>query len=134
MEDSNESVVDSKGELRSANLLALKLRDQQNIDLIKNDPDVLNQLAKQAVEATDKISEESQFRRAFESDRQVYRYTVQFLGVTVLFAVTGIIVIAMTEIIGKHPNVKMPDALVAIASAAVGALAGLLSPIAINRR
>jgi hypothetical protein len=57
------------------------------------------------------------------SDRWIYRWVVIFLGLTVLFAVVGMLVLVALSKIDK-----LPDGVVAIASAAVGALAGLLAP------
>jgi hypothetical protein len=60
------------------------------------------------------------------TDVWIYRTVVIILGVTVLATVFGGIYLA---IISKADlNVKLPDAVVAIGSAAVGALAGLLAP------
>ena len=57
-----------------------------------------------------------------QSDAWIYRMVVAFLGFTVLVTVVGLIVLAAT---GKSPA---PEGLVALGSAAVGALAGLLAP------
>jgi hypothetical protein len=59
-------------------------------------------------------------------DIWIYRGVVAVLGLTVLTTVFGGIYLA---VIGKaDAAVKLPDAIVAIGSAAVGALAGLLAP------
>lgn len=52
----------------------------------------------------------------------VYRYVVFFLGLTITLIVIGYFVIT---ILGKGP---LDSAIIAIASSAVGALAGLLAP------
>lgn len=57
-------------------------------------------------------------------DLLIYRIVVVVLGVTVLATVFGGIFLALKA----DPNIKLPDAIVAIGSAAVGALAGLLAP------
>jgi hypothetical protein len=59
-------------------------------------------------------------------DVWIYRAVVVVLGVIVIATVFGGIYIA---VIGRgEPTMKLPDAIVAIGSAAVGALAGLLAP------
>jgi len=65
------------------------------------------------------------------NDKWIYRVVVLVLGITVIGAVFGGIAIA---IIAKGDvNMKLPDAVVAIGSAAVGALAGLLAPSPVGR-
>jgi|AraplaMF_Col_mMF_1032025.scaffolds.fasta_scaffold01939_6 hypothetical protein len=60
------------------------------------------------------------------SDVWIYRAVVMFLGVSLLLTVSGGIALA---IIAKgDTKIALPEALVAIGSAAVGALAGLLAP------
>ena len=59
------------------------------------------------------------------TDVWIYRAVVLVLGLTLLITVVGGIFLA---IIGKgDQTVKLPDAIVALGSAAVGALAGLLA-------
>ena len=61
-----------------------------------------------------------------ETDVWIYRLVVGALGLTVLIAVVGAIVLtAMGE---GETGRKVPEVLVALGSAAVGALAGLLAP------
>jgi hypothetical protein len=55
-------------------------------------------------------------------DKWVYRIVVISLSLTVLGALVGAIVLEMAK------NISPPDLLVALGSAAVGALAGLLAP------
>jgi hypothetical protein len=62
--------------------------------------------------------------RPLEYDLWIYRVVVGVLGVTVVVTVFGGIFLALKA----DPNIKLPDAIVAIGSAAVGALAGLLAP------
>jgi hypothetical protein len=57
-------------------------------------------------------------------DLWIYRVVVSILGLTVIATVFGGIYLAMKA----DSNIKLPDAIVAIGSAAVGALAGLLAP------
>lgn len=62
---------------------------------------------------------------ALVTDHWIYRIVVLSLGFTILIVVGGAVWLA-----AKHTNgeVKIPEALTAIGSAAVGALAGLLAP------
>jgi hypothetical protein len=57
-----------------------------------------------------------------QSDRWIYRLVVAFLGLTVLLTILG----------GFYLSIKtaatIPEGLIALGSAAVGALAGLLAP------
>jgi hypothetical protein len=61
----------------------------------------------------------------YQGDVWVYRIVVIVLGITVLLTVTGGLGLAFT---GSPNNYKMPPELIALGSAAVGALAGLLAP------
>lgn len=62
--------------------------------------------------------------RPLEFDRWVYRVTVAVLGLAVLFVAYAQFAIAMRS----APARAVPDGLIAIGSAAIGALAGLLAP------
>lgn len=57
-------------------------------------------------------------------DRWPYRLVVIALGLTAIFVVVGVFVLKAL----KGDTVTIPDALVAIGSAAVAGLAGLLAP------
>lgn len=57
-------------------------------------------------------------------DKWIYRIVVFSLGITILLVVGGAIYLAAT----KPGEVRIPEVLTAIGSAAVGALAGLLAP------
>ncbi len=59
-----------------------------------------------------------------QTDKWIYRIVVSALGLTVLIVVSGGIYLAAKP----DPATAIPDILVAIGSAAVGALAGLLTP------
>ncbi|KZD24463.1 hypothetical protein [Tardiphaga robiniae] len=60
------------------------------------------------------------------NDKWIYRTVVVILGVAVIATVFGGIYLAILA--KADQSVKLPDAIVAIGSAAVGALAGLLAP------
>lgn len=64
--------------------------------------------------------------RPLETDKWIYRMVVFFLGAVVLVTVIG--GIYLTSVGGTSQNFQIPQGIVAIGSAAVGALAGLLAP------
>lgn len=64
--------------------------------------------------------------KPLESDRWIYRLVVSFLGITVVLTIAGGIFLTYKG--GTSPNYQLPQGIVAIGSAAVGALAGLLAP------
>jgi len=102
-----------KEEIRSADqMVNILLRDPARLDAIKASPS--EELPKIAVEA-------KQQTPAYMGDKWVYRMVVGALGLLALIAaVGGIILVA--------GNRTAPDILVALGSAAIGALAGLLAP------
>ena len=62
-----------------------------------------------------------------QSDVWIYRMVVGALGLAVLIAIIGAIILSM------NGDGNIPDVLTALGSAAVGALAGLLAPSPSNR-
>lgn len=65
------------------------------------------------------------------TDVWIYRAVVGVLGLTLLVTVIGGIALAF---VGKgDATIRLPDAVVALGSAAVGALAGLLAPSPVTR-
>jgi hypothetical protein len=65
------------------------------------------------------------------TDVWIYRAVVVILGLAALGTVFG--GLALVAIGQGDPDTKLPDAIVAIGSAAVGALAGLLAPSPVAR-
>ncbi|WP_205995667.1 hypothetical protein [Pseudolabrys sp. FHR47] len=61
----------------------------------------------------------------YVSDVVIYRIVVTVLGATVILTVAGGLGLAF---LGSPDNYKIPPELIALGSAAVGALAGLLAP------
>jgi hypothetical protein len=97
--------------VQSASELAVRVAQDPNLQQeIKDDP--VNALANLAA--------------PLESDVWIYRTVVVALGLTVLLAMVGSIVLGFK-------NMAFPDASLALGSAAVGALAGLLAPAPGNR-
>jgi hypothetical protein len=61
-----------------------------------------------------------------QKDKWLYRMVVAVLGLTVVSSVVGTIALAMT-------GQSTPEVIVALGSAAIGGLAGLLAPSPMNR-
>jgi hypothetical protein len=61
-----------------------------------------------------------------QNDIWLYRIVVAVLGLTVVASIIGAIVLAMS-------GYSTPEVLVALGSAAIGGLAGLLAPSPLNR-
>lgn len=66
-----------------------------------------------------------ELRSPIETDVWIYRAVVSVLGIIALVTVIGGITITLTV---QDTSISLPDAIVALGSAAVGALAGLLAP------
>ena len=100
-------------EARSVNDLAVRVAQDPSLqERIKEDPaQVIASLAAEPL----------------RSDVWIYRMVVGALGLVVLIAIIGAIVLAVF-------NMSIPDVLTALGSAAVGALAGLLAPSGIGQR
>ena len=93
----------------AAELAQWVAQDQELQQQIASDPMVLTRLAAPAREAT---------------DRWIYRFVVLALGLTAVFVVVGVFVLKAL----KGDSVTILDALVALGSAVIAALAGLLAP------
>jgi hypothetical protein len=61
------------------------------------------------------------------ADKQVYRLVVLFLGLTALLTVLGCIILHGIGVFHQE-NHQIPTGLIALGSACIGALAGLLAP------
>jgi hypothetical protein len=100
------------------------MANQKNVDeffeAIKADPNVPAEIRRRAEEVRIQIPQE-----VLKSDVWIYRAVVAVLGITVLATITGGLGLAFK---GDLANYKLPAEIVAIGSAAVGALAGLLAP------
>jgi uncharacterized membrane protein YbhN (UPF0104 family) len=87
------------------------------VTMIAKDKSLEEEIRKDPAKAIAKITESP-----LKTDKWIYRIVVSALGLAVLLAVIGGIYLA------AKPNTAIPDILVALGSAAVGALAGLLAP------
>lgn len=101
---------------RSADeLVKMALLEPGRLDKLRADPALeLQKLAREAVAVVPQGP-------VLESDMWIYRIVVSALGLAILCAVIGGIVLAAMKI------TPLPEVLIAIGSAAVGALAGLLA-------
>jgi hypothetical protein len=105
------------GNMHSAFAMSDKiLASKELIEKVREDPaKELPKVAKQVVDEQ---------KSALVTDRWIYRIVVISLGGTILLVVLGAILLAVLN----NQDVKIPEILTAIGSAAVGALAGLLAP------
>jgi hypothetical protein len=86
-------------------------------------PDVRKQLVKKVNETKEKLSP------PLESDKWIYRFVVIFLGLAILSSLTFTFFLTVNTINTiAAKDLKIPDIFLAMGSAAVGALAGLLAP------
>jgi hypothetical protein len=85
--------------------------------MIKKDKSLEDEIKKDPAKAIAKITESP-----LQADKWIYRIVVSALGLAVLLAVSGGIYLAANKV------TAIPEILIAIGSAAVGALAGLLVP------
>jgi hypothetical protein len=81
------------------------------------------------------ISEKIQEARTpLESDKWIYRIVVGSLGLAILCCLLFTFALMWYHLSGNSQNeIKIPDIFMAIGSAAVGALAGLLAPSPVSR-
>jgi hypothetical protein len=112
----NEMAQDN---IRSAIALVNRVVNSQELTAkVKENPGVeLPKIAEQIV---------SEMPPPLDSDPWIYRIVVLALGSTVLIVVAG--AVALAAAYTGTGDVKIPEVLTAIGSAAVGALAGLLAP------
>jgi|AMWB02.1.fsa_nt_gi flagellar motor component MotA len=99
--------------IRSADeMLNIVRANPVRLNALKEDP--LPELEKLRVEAVEKI-------KGYVEDKMVYRIAICVLGTLAILAAIGSIILALQDI-------KTPEVLVALGSAAVGALVGLFAP------
>jgi hypothetical protein len=83
-------------------------------------PEVKKQLTKKVEEAKENL------RTPLETDKWIYRFVVAFLGFAILASLCFTFFLTLRS--SNPQDLKIPDIFLAIGSAAVGALAGLLAP------
>ena len=87
--------------------------------MIAKDKNLEEEIKKDPIEEIARITESP-----FQTEKWIYLIVVLILGLTVLIISSGVIYLTATN----NGKVDIPEILVAIGSAAVGALAGLLAP------
>ncbi len=88
---------------------------------LEKGPIIQQEFKSDPLEAIKKFQSVSRF-----NDKQIYRLAVLFLGLIVLTICIGAII--LTGLNAKEKGFEVPDILVATASTAIGAVAGLLTP------
>ena len=86
-------------------------------DLVREDPALAREIQSRPAEAIAELA------APLERDVWIYRIVVSALSLVAVLSIVGAIVVA----VGTN-DTQVPDAVVALGSAAVGALAGLLAP------
>jgi len=86
--------------------------------MVANDPNLQQQVKDDPVGTLNRLAEPP-----LETDRWIYRIVVSALGLSALLVVVGVIVLKAID-----SKTAIPDAMVAIGSASIAALAALLVP------
>lgn len=86
-------------------------------EMIREDPDLAREVSSRPAETIAELA------APLERDVWIYRIVVGALSLVAVLSIVGAIVVA----VGTN-DTQVPDAVVALGSAAVGALAGLLAP------
>jgi hypothetical protein len=86
-------------------------------DLIREDPQLAREIQSRPAETIAELA------APLERDVWIYRIVVGALSLVAILSIVGAIVVAVGT-----TDTQVPDAVVALGSAAVGALAGLLAP------
>ena len=95
--------------------------DIQSVPDDKFHPDVKKQIVDKVKETKEEVGPP-----AYIGDKWIYRFVVWFLGVAILGCLFFTFYLSAKHTGGS--KIEMPDIFLAIGSAAVGALAGLLAP------
>ncbi|WP_454916743.1 hypothetical protein [Xanthobacter sediminis] len=125
--------------LRSASILANTLIQDlaSNPDLaeaLKAEGGTIQSRATEAIRETDAETKRVVNQAGLKIDMDIYRLVVGALGASVILAMISILIISIVTLMRLDGGVAgaqiaIPDGLVALASASVGALAGLLTPL-----
>jgi hypothetical protein len=86
-------------------------------EMVREDPALAREISTRPAETIAELA------APLERDVWIYRIVVGALSLVALVAIVGAIVVAVST-----SDTQVPDAVVALGSAAVGALAGLLAP------
>jgi len=93
------------------------------VNRVTDDPTLINEVKADPVNALKKVANQvvRELPPALTGDVWIYRIVVSVLGLVVLAAIVGAILLG-------YQWITIPETLTALGSAAVGALAGLLAP------
>jgi hypothetical protein len=92
-----------------------------------NDPEFTPEVKQKVAEKLNETQE--RFRGPLDTDKVIYRCVVVFLGLAILGSLACTFFIFFRSLNSPDlTSLKIPDIFLAIGSAAVGALAGLLAP------
>jgi hypothetical protein len=86
-------------------------------DMVREDPELAKEIQSHPAETIAELA------APLERDVWIYRIVVSALSLVAVLSIVGAIVVA----VGTN-DTQVPDAVVALGSAAVGAMAGLLAP------
>jgi len=95
-----------------------QIREMKSI--VESNPDIPGPAKKEIISRFDSLPE------PLRTDVWIYRMVVGFLGISVTITIIGGLLLVWKG--GASPNYQMPQGIIAIGSASVGALAGLLAP------
>lgn len=87
---------------------------------IRGDPSLVEAIQKDPIKGLEQAEEQAR-SYSMAGDQFIYRAVVGVLGATLLITLVGVLVLAFLQI-------AAPNELIALGSAALGALAGLLAP------
>lgn len=106
----------------SADLLVQMYKnDPTMVKTLKESDNPLGEMERMAEAAkVESAKQEKAFRAVFLSDKQIYRAAVYVLGALALIAILGALILAAL-------SVDIPESVVALGSAATGALVGLFA-------
>ena len=96
-----------------------KMRVEDLADEVERDPELAARLKENPKKVLEELGRRQ--RPAYERDQWVYRIVVLSLGLAVLIAALGAVIL-------QYNGHDSPAILVALGSGAIGALAGLLAP------
>lgn len=97
-------------------------------DIVHQTPEIPEHKRKQIMNKIEQV------RSPLDTDKMIYRIVVGSLGTAVLICVTfSFLLVWQHASSNTTGDVKIPDIFMAIGSAAVGALAGLLAPSPVHK-
>ena len=112
-------------EVRSADELVKRILSEPDLWVkVQEDP------AKELLRLAKEVDVDMPAGTALETDIMIYRMVVVVIGMVAILAVAGAIMVVVFNVVEATP---LLTALVSISSAAIGALAGLLSPVSFRR-